>query len=342
MDQIYKLIKLNKVVTNHRVKFASVLLAHQFKLRHLFVRFDPVMACNLRCTMCYFSNEEYSDQFKGVFTEAEVNRIAELFFPQTLQLVIGCGTEPTLYKDFPEIVRLAKDYKIPFVGFTSNGQLLKEDDIENFIECKLDELTLSVHGVHKEMYERFMVRSSYDTCHGVLRMLDATKKRFKSPFPQLRINYTVNSENLEELRDFFTVFGVYSIKTLQVRPIIDFNGSYRKLLHPGDLTSYNQIIQQLTQECRQRGVTFLATREDPMYQEKNYNSVILQAVRRHITPAVVWRPDFDWKNESYGEFCRRIHWTKHLRTLILSDIDEVTRYNAGWWGNHAAKYDVIS
>ena len=342
MDQIYRLIKLNKLITNHRVKFASVLLAHQLKLRHLFVRFDPVMACNLRCTMCYFSNEKYSDQFKGVFTEAEVRRIAELFFPQTLQLVIGCGTEPTLYKGFSKIVRLAKDYRIPFVGLTSNGQLLKEDDIEQFVGCRLDELTLSVHGVHKEMYERFMVRSSYDTFHEVLRMLDATKNRTKSLFPKLRINYTVNPENLGDLQDFFKVFGAYNLKTLQVRPIIDFNGSYRTLLDRRDLPTYNRIIERLTQECRQRGVTFLASKEDPMYHEKNYNSVILQAVRRHITPAVVWRPDFDWKNESYEAFCKRIHWTKHLRMLILSDIDQVTTYNAGWWGNHAAKYDVIS
>ena len=29
-------------------------------------------------------------------------------------------------------------------------------------------------------------------------------------------------------------------------------------------------------------------------------------------------------------------------SFTLFDIDEVTRYNAGWWGNHAAKYDVIS
>ena len=56
--------------------------------------------------------------------------------------VIGCGTEPALHKGFSGIARLAKEYKIPFVGFTSNGQLLKEDDIEGFIECKLDELTL--------------------------------------------------------------------------------------------------------------------------------------------------------------------------------------------------------
>ena len=56
--------------------------------------------------------------------------------------LIGCGTEPALHKGFSGIARLAKEYKIPFVGFTSNGQLLKEDDIEGFIECKLDELTL--------------------------------------------------------------------------------------------------------------------------------------------------------------------------------------------------------
>jgi MoaA/NifB/PqqE/SkfB family radical SAM enzyme len=342
MDQIYRLIRLNKLISNHRAKFGSVLIAHVLKIRHLFVRFDPVMACNLRCTMCYFSNDEYKDQIRGVFTEKEVERIASLFFSRTLQLVIGCGTEPTLFRNFPELVRIAKGYKIPYVGFTSNGQLLTEPDIERLIRFGLDEITLSVHGITPETYSHFMVNSSYDRFHEVLRLLQEMKKKSKSEIPHIRLNYTVNPDNLDELRSFFEVFGSYEIRTLQVRPIIDFVGTYRNLLRIEDIPKYNMIVGQLTTECKKRGILFLANKHDPRYQEKNYNSVILQAVRRHITPQVVWRPDFDWKNESYDDYCRRIGWSKHLRTLIASSIEEVARHNAGWWGNHSAKYDVIS
>ncbi len=341
MDSIYKLIKLNKLINNHRVKFAAVLFAHQFKLRHLFLRLDPIMACNLTCSMCYFSNKEYRKEIKGIFKNDEIERIAALFFPKTLQLIIGCGTEPTLYKNFPELVKLAKDYKIPFVGFTSNGQLLTEEHIEKFIHYKLDELTLSVHGVTKETFEKFMEGASFETFHKVLQAIDSTKKKYKFLLPYLRLNYTVNPDNLIELENFFDVFGGYQIKTLQIRPIIDFGGTYRNLLQSSELNKYNKIIEKLMSVCKERNITFLANISDPTYQEENYNSLILQAVRRHITPQVVWRSDFNWRTESYEEFCRRTSWRNHLLKCIFSDKKKVAQYNAGLWGKHSAKYEVI-
>jgi MoaA/NifB/PqqE/SkfB family radical SAM enzyme len=327
--------------TNHRVKFASVLLAHHLRLRHLFLRFDPIMACNLRCTMCYFSNDEYLKQVKGAFSEAEIHRIADLFFRRTLQLVIGCATEPTLYKGFPEIVRLAKDHKIPFVGFTSNGQLLNEEHIRKFIEYKLDELTLSVHGVHETTYETFMPRSAYATFHRVLQTLQKLKKDSSSSLPHLRMNYTVNNDNLTELGEFFSVFGDYDISTLQIRPIIDFAGKYREPLSSDLLPAYRFIVGKLADECKKRNIVLLADKLDPTYESTNYTSLILQAVRRHITPQVVWQSDFDWKKETYDAYCKRIRWSNHFSHLIFSPMDEVLKYNTGHWGKHAAKYDVL-
>jgi len=341
MQSVYKLIRLNRVVRNHRIKFAAVLLAHSLKLRHLFLRFDPVMACNLRCRMCYFSNDEYVRQIRGQFSQAEVERIAELFFPLTLQLVIGCGTEPTLYHDFPRLVRIAKRYRIPFVGFTTNAQMISEAQLGEFVDDKLDELTVSVHGVRKETYEHFMSNASYGTLHTNLLALERVKRDKRSTLPRLRINYTVNAENLGELPEFFQTFGEYSISALQVRPINDFGGEYRTMLRGEDMAAYSAIVRELGNECRKRGITYLANLDDPQFLEPNTTSVILQAVRRHITPQIVWKPEFDWRNESYGDFCRRTKWSANLRRLIYSDMDAVKRYNAGMWGEHSAKYDVI-
>ena len=47
------------MVRDPRLKLAGVALAHASGLRHLVVRLDPVVACNLRCTMCHFKNKEY-------------------------------------------------------------------------------------------------------------------------------------------------------------------------------------------------------------------------------------------------------------------------------------------
>ncbi|MEK7830386.1 MAG: radical SAM protein, partial [Acidobacteriota bacterium] len=87
MDSLYRIIQLNRLVKNHRVKFAAVLAAHHLNLRHLFLRFDPVMACNLRCQMCYFSDDQFRKDNKGVFKPEEIDRLARMFFPKAVQLV---------------------------------------------------------------------------------------------------------------------------------------------------------------------------------------------------------------------------------------------------------------
>ena len=91
MQQIYQLIRLNRYIRSYRIKFLGVLLADIFGLRHLFLRLDPVNACNLKCSMCYFSDRDYAKKIRGRLSSDELDRIAKLFFPRTLQLVVGCA-----------------------------------------------------------------------------------------------------------------------------------------------------------------------------------------------------------------------------------------------------------
>jgi GTP 3',8-cyclase len=290
--------------------------------------------------MCFFSNEEYARNVKGAFTEREIERLAAMFFPKALLVVVGCGTEPTLYKSFTEIVQLAKDYKVPHVGFTTNGQLLKESHLEHFVRAELDELTISVHGVERSTYETFMAKASYDRLHEVLTTLDKIKTRLSSSFPRLRINYTVNPSNLGELHRFYDTYGQYNIHTLQVRPIIDFQGQFRELLRPTDVSEYSRIITGLHAESKARNIILLANTTDPTYNSEDYSSVILQAVHRRITPMEVWRPDFNWREETYTEFCKRIGWERYLLRAIVSGVEEVAEFNTGTWGKHSARYDI--
>ena len=95
---IYKLLQLNRKIKNHRIKFLGLYLLHRFNQRYLAVNLDPVMACNLRCKMCYFTDADYVKTLKGQFKEEELNQVAKTIFNRALKLQIGCGTEPTLYK----------------------------------------------------------------------------------------------------------------------------------------------------------------------------------------------------------------------------------------------------
>ncbi|MBD3343730.1 MAG: radical SAM protein [Chitinivibrionales bacterium] len=336
MKQIYQLIKLNRIIKSHRIKLIALLLADIFRFRHLFIRFDPIIACNLRCLMCPFSDPEFIASKKPRFSSDDIKRIGGMFFPLAYQCVVGCGAEPTVYKDYLSILRMAKQYGVPHIGFTTNGQLLTQPKVRELFEIGIDEITLSMHGVKKQTYERFMVNASFEKFHEILAAIDESKKR-PGIHPGIRINYTVNPDNLPELADFFEEFGRYAVDVLQIRPMVDLGTT---AYAASDLShfagEYQSIIDSLAEECRKRNITLLANRYDPSPSDNNPQSAMLQFAYRYISPQCVWREDLDWRNTSYREFCRKIGWRKILLKSIALPANKLHQMK-----NHLG-YDIYS
>jgi molybdenum cofactor biosynthesis enzyme MoaA len=311
------LLRLNRLAPA-RLKYAAVLLADIVRARHLIVRLDPIMACNLRCGMCYFSDEKFLPPGPvRRFSREDVERLAEQFFPLALQVHIGCGTEPTMYKGYANLVALARKQKVPFIGFTTNAQLLTAPHMRTMIESGLTEITLSTHGVHKETYERLMVGASWDTYHANVRMLCDLKKEIGVANPRLRINYTVNSSNLRELREFFTRFDGYDISVLQIRPMDNIGDT---AYHWEDLSSiageYRDIVGELQQQCRDRGIRLMAG-EPEVRAENKYATVYETAVLRVLNPNTVWRDDYDFRSMTYREYLKKAGFRREVLGCIL-------------------------
>ena len=173
---VYKLLQLNRKIKSHRIKFLGLYLLHKLGKRYLAVNLDPVMACNLRCKMCYFTDADYVKTLKGQFKEEDLNLVAKTIFNRALKLQIGCGTEPTLYKNLENIVALGKQYKVPYISITTNANLLTEEKIESLLKAGLDEFTISLHGVNKESYEGFMKKASYEKFHNAFKAFQKLKE----------------------------------------------------------------------------------------------------------------------------------------------------------------------
>jgi len=323
-DRFYQLLNLNRVVRSHRVKFAGLLGLYWLRQRHLWLRFDPVMSCNLRCQMCYFSDPHFTKQNTGRFSPAEVEQIAKAFFPWAVQVYLGCGTEPTTYKGFLDILELGRKYKVPMLGMVSNGQLLTTEHLERLVDLGLDELTLSTHGVKRDTYERLMRRASFDRFIEVLDQLEAIKKQRGSARPELRLNYTVNAENLEELSGFFEVYGKYTLRTLQIRPIVDLGNTEctDKDMAP-HVARYNQILHGIEKTCGEKGIRLLANYEDVTYEKKTTRAALAPEVVVYLSPQDLSKQGFDWRHESYRDYCRRTHWSKSLIRKVFTSASEL-------------------
>ena len=321
MRFIYKLIRLNRLIPSYRLKLIAVLICDIIGVRHLFLRLDPVNACNLKCRMCYFSDKDYQQRVRGRFSDDDLDRVSDIFFSKALQLVVGCSGEPTVHKNYLRVIERAKKSGVPFVGLTTNAQLLNSESIEELVDLELDEITVSVHGVHESSYNRFMEGAKFDVLLTNLKKLKDVKVARGNKKPALRINYTVNEENLDELRGFFDVFGDFDIDTLQIRPMADVGKTdfaYRKF-GSGEIHRYDVLLNDLSKECQKRRITLLATKKNINF-EKNEKGVsyALPAVLRTIHPNKVWKVDFDWRNETYREYCRRTKWRKILMSSIFT------------------------
>jgi len=312
---VYKLLRLNRLIKNHRIKFFGLYLLHKLNLRYLAVNLDPVMACNLRCKMCYFTDAEYVKTLKGQFKPQELDRVAKVIFNRALKLQIGCGTEPTLYKNLESIVALGKKYNVPYISLTTNANLLTEEKIENLLKEGLNEFTISLHGVNKESYESFMKKASYEKFHNAFKAFAKLKESYNF---KVRINYTFNKDNFYELKDFFDHFDGRSFDILQIRPIQRLgNTEYNDFDLDSLRDDYPAMIARIRSNCKANNITLLASDEIPINNSINSSSFIFDYTFCYVSPDKFWKPEFNWKTQSFNDFSREIDWSNTLFTNIF-------------------------
>lgn len=322
----YKLLKYANKLNVPRAKLLSVFFLHIFRKRYLGVFFDPVLACNMRCRMCHFSDEEQLKAMKGIVSPDRLQKIADGFFNRTLKLQIGCAAEPTLYKNLPEIVKMAKDRGVPFISMVTNGNILNKETLEQCLAEGLNEIIISMHGVKKETYEAFMINGEYDKFISVLKLISDAKSRYKF---KLRINYTINEDNVEELADFYTLFNDLKLDVLQLRPISKFGEtSYKNFSHQKLIDCYDTSIKTVVDESVKRNVICIAPMKDQLKakENKNNNGMIFSATYCYIGPHSTWRSDFDIDRQTYNSYCKEHHWAYVLfKYHVLGKKEKLSR-----------------
>ncbi|MGK4566625.1 radical SAM protein [Flavobacterium sp. 3HN19-14] len=283
------------------------------------IQLDPVLACNLRCKMCYFTDADFvKKNMKGIMKEENLEVLGKTIFKNAMKLQIGCGAEPTLFKHNTKLIEIAKSYKVPYISMVTNGNLLDRKNVAEFAEAGLDEFILSMHGVTKETYEDLMDKGVYEKFHDVLQSITEQKKT--NPNLRLRINYTFNEDNFYQLKDFFEVYGKYKIDIIQLRPIDKIgettynNFSLKKIEN-----DYFEISNFLKEEAHKRGITLLYPQsvyrnesESLKVKTQNDSSYLLPYTYCYVSPDFFWKDDFDWKTETFASWKKRNKWDSRI------------------------------
>ncbi len=98
-------------------------LIDQYKRRIRKVRISLLDACNFRCFYCMPKNQVFMPS-KDYLTADEIERICRVFFLHGIEEIRLTGGEPTLRKDFRDIVTRVSQIPFRKIGLTTNGCFL--------------------------------------------------------------------------------------------------------------------------------------------------------------------------------------------------------------------------
>jgi MoaA/NifB/PqqE/SkfB family radical SAM enzyme len=306
---IYKLLKINSLVKNFRIKFLGLWMLNVLNKRTIAIFLDPVLACNLRCKMCYFSDETKRASLKGKFSADDLELFAKSLFSNALKLQIGCGAEPTLYPNVEKIIILGKQYAVPFISLCTNANLLTQEKINAYLAAGLDELIISLHGITRSTYEKFMVNANYDTFVENIKLISQARKQY--PNFKLRVNYTFNQDNFDEIKYIFSLFNNVKIDYLQLRPINNLGESEYKNYDLSPIKNkYIDLIEQIKSEAQLQGTTLLYNKSltTENLDITNTSDFLLPYTYLYASPKACWYDSFDFRKETFQQWSKRTSW----------------------------------
>lgn len=168
-------------------------------IRPFKLEMDITNQCNLRCIMCYFSDERVYRRKRVDISVADFARIAEQIFPLCERVSLSIGTEPLLHQRFEELLSITSRYKVPTVYINTNGFLLNEKRIQAVLGSGLTQMSISIDGATAPTYERIRVGSNFDKVIGNIKALQKAKKIKGTKLPHLNFNFVLMRSNIREL-----------------------------------------------------------------------------------------------------------------------------------------------
>lgn len=326
--EIYTLIRLYQRIRSPKIKLMGILTLHLLRRRYLNLSFDPILSCNLRCRMCYFSDPDVRKELYGSFTDDDMQAIARSLFHRVLRLQIGCGAEPTTYKHLDHVVRLASERGIPHISITTNGQLLTLEQLRQLVQYGVNELILSAHGMSEQIYEEMMPHASFAKFLQTLEHLRTVKE--EHPQLKVRLNYTINEDNIKDLKLLPQVFSNMKPDVIQLRPIQKIGDSaYNNFSMEQMIQLYDEYVMTVVNFCEENGITCIYPKKEDLTSIDNenavanhINSVIEMLPYFQLAPFKGWKEKIDPYHETFEDYCQRTHRVKQMFNLLFGRVKE--------------------
>ena len=153
------------------------------------VIWNLIRRCNLTCKHCYASSAD--KDFPGELNTEQVYGVLNNLKDFGVPVLILSGGEPLMRPDIFEISHRAKDMGF-YVGLSSNGTLITEDNIQNIVDVGYNYVGVSIDG-SRETHDKFRRKQgSFDEALNGIRLChDAGIK--------VGLRFTLTQDNKQDL-----------------------------------------------------------------------------------------------------------------------------------------------
>lgn len=236
-----EIVKVNKRLNDEEIQQGKIKL--DSFMRSLIVTLSS--RCNIDCIMCEVKRTKWD------IPQKRIQEIIELF--PYLESVSWQGGEPFLLEYFEEIFDQASRYADLKQTIVTNGILITETWAEKLVKNSV-ELTFSIDGITKDVYEPIRVGAKFDDVICSLKMIREARNKYDSGRMSLRLHVVIMKSNyhqLEDLVDFAKEYGFNAVHIISMWGNLDSeeNIFYRQEKEPLD---YIRNIREKLEEKAKR------------------------------------------------------------------------------------------
>jgi len=183
------------------------------------VMISPTDYCNLKCKTCWrLSKEEKYDQLEFEEIREILKECKKL---KTKVIDFTGGGEPFFRKDMIKILKLSKDCGF-FTTLTTNGTLLKKDDLEKLIELRLDDICFSLDGHDKKINDSIRGEGVYEKVIRTIKKFNELKKRHCSELPVVRMATVIVKTNYKFLEKIVKLASKLNVKAINFSVLLEW------------------------------------------------------------------------------------------------------------------------
>lgn len=178
----------------------------------LYLLIEPTSVCNIRCVMCFQVDKSFSSKkeylgfmdiqlFKKIILDAKKNNCQAI--------TLASRGEPTLHKQFKEMMLILKESKILDLKINTNATVLTEDKSRQILDANFSEVVFSVDAGTKETYESIRVLGKFErVVHNIKMFNKIRENEFPNSSTITRISgVKVNeSQDLVQMSEFWSKY----------------------------------------------------------------------------------------------------------------------------------------